>query len=240
MEENELRNTIELKEVLFQKLFTAYQSNLRKDSNYIKFDAFKDLKLIFELYSEIFHLRGFNYSKLSNEKLIKLITPFSIPERKELISHLIKVLVKNSNEEEAKNVLQLLNKIEITYYWEKVKNNDKLVINFLKLFLKIVSHNIIVLLFFIFLYLFLSTIIFCESIFDFLAVIEVKKIKICECNWLNNFGNLLTYIFDLDEKMEVVPLNFFGVLLLVFQKSFLILILGNYLVKEIFNKIKLQ
>jgi len=240
MEDNELRNMVEMKEILFQQLFTKYQTNLRKEPNYIKFDAFKDLKLIFELYSEIFHLRGFNYSKLSNEKLVKIINPYSISERRELISHLIKSLVKNGNEEEAKNVIELLNKIEICYYWENLKKINSPIINSLKLVLKIISYNIVVLLFFVAFYLFLSTIIFCESLFDCFAILEVKKIEICEINWLNNFGNLLAYIFDLDQKMEVFPLNFFGVLLLAFQKSFLILILGNYLVKEILNKIKLQ
>lgn len=240
MIENELKNTVEMKEVLFQQLFTSYQTNLRKEPNYIKYDAFKDLKLIFELYSEIFHLKGFNYSKLSNEKLIKIIKPFSVFEKRDLISHLIKALVKNGNEEEAKNVIELLNVIEIKYYWKSLSYRKNFFINLLKFFLKLISYNIIVLLFFVFLYFFLSTIIFCESKFDFFTLIEVKKIQISKCNWLNNFGNLLTYIFDLDKKMEVIPLNSFGVLLLVFQKSFLILILGNYLVKEIFNKIKLQ
>lgn len=240
MENNELRNEVEKKEILFQQLFTKYQTNIRKEPKYIKYDSFKDLKLIFELYSEIFHLRGFNYSKLSNERLEKIIFPYSNSERRELISHLIKALVKNGNEEEAKNVIELLNKIEIAYYWENVRKINKPITNFFKLVLKIVSYNILVLLFFVFLYFFFSTIIFCDSIHNDLAVLEVKKIDICKINWLNNLGNLLTYIFDLDYKMEVKPLNFYGVLVLTFQKSFLILILGNYLVKEIFNKIKLQ
>lgn len=57
-ETNELRKTIEEKEVSLQKHFSLYQKNLRKHPSYIKYDAFKDLKLIFELYAEIFHLRG--------------------------------------------------------------------------------------------------------------------------------------------------------------------------------------
>ncbi|MFC4740100.1 hypothetical protein ACFO3U_08840 [Flavobacterium ponti] len=240
MQDNELRNEIEKKEVLFQKLFTKYQYNIRKVPNYINFDAFKDLKLIFELYSEIFHLRGFNYNKLSNIKLEKIINPYSASEKKELISHLVKALVKNGNEEEAKSVMELLNKIEIKYYWENIKLKNNLLINSVKLLLKIISYNILVLLLFLTLYLFISTLFFCESKFECLAILDVKKVNITEINWLNNFGNLLTYIFDLDSKMEVIPLNFYGVLLLVFQKSFLILILGNYIVKEIFNKIKLK
>ncbi len=240
MEENELRKAVETKEVLFQQLFTKYQATLRKEPNYIKFEAFKDLKLIFELYSEIFHLRGFNYSKLSNQKLLKIIDPYSIPEKRELISHLVKSLVKNGNEEEAKSVMELLSKIEISYNWNNIKNRKDIVISILRLAHKIVSYNLLVLVMFIGIYLFLSTIIFCEAKSDFFAVLEVKKIVVCECNWLNNLGNLFSYIFDLDEKMEVKPLNFWGVLLLVFQKSFLLLVIGNYLIKEIFNKIKLQ
>lgn len=240
MEKNELRDIIEIKEVLFQKNFSLYQKNLRKYPNYIKYDAFKDLKLILELYSEIFHLRGYNYSKFTHEELKKLVHIYSISEKRELIGHLVKALVKNGNDEEAKYVIMLLNKIEIFYYWESIKNLKNIFSNSLKLLHKIISYNLAVLLLFIILYLLFSTLIFCNAKIDFMAVIEVEKINISHFNWLNNLGNLLTYIFDLDDKMQVKPLNFAGVFILSFQKSFLILVIGNYLVKEIFNKIKLQ
>ncbi|WP_286968710.1 hypothetical protein [Flavobacterium sp. UBA4854] len=239
-ETNELRCTIEEKEVSLQKHFSLYQKNLRKYPFYLKYDAFKDLKLIFELYSEIFHLRGYNYSKFTDEKLIKLIKPFSDNEKKELIGHLIKSLVKNGNDDEAKNMILLLNKLEIKCYWNSICKFQNVLSNLLKLTLKALSFNIWIVLMFIAIYLIISTTIFCEASFDLMTVLEVKKIKVSDVNWINNLGNLFTYIFELDERMQVTPLNFLGVLVLVFQKSFLLLVIGNYLIKEIFNKIKLQ
>jgi hypothetical protein len=239
-EVNELRSIVEEKEVSLQKHFSLYQKNLRKYPTYIKYDAFKDLKLIFELYSEIFHLRGYNYSKFTDDKLIKIIKPFNDNEKKELIGHLIKSLVKNGNDDEAKHMILLLNKLEIKCYWNSIRNFQSIFSSFFKLILKAISYNIWVVLVFIVIYLIISTTIFCEASFNFMTVLEVKKIKISDINWINNLGNLFTYIFELDDRMEVTPLNFIGVLLLVFQKSFLLLVIGNYLIKEIFNKIKLQ
>ncbi|PAM93145.1 hypothetical protein B4N84_19370 [Flavobacterium sp. IR1] len=117
---NQLRNDAEEKEVSLQKHFSLYQKNLRLYPTYIKYDAFKDLKLVFELYSEIFHLRGYNYSKFTDEKLIKIIKPFNDNEKKELIGHLIKSLVKNGNDDEAKNVILLLNRLEIKCYFNSI------------------------------------------------------------------------------------------------------------------------
>src|SRR5690606_29749404 len=132
-EKNELRSAIEDKEVLFQKHFNLYQKSLRKYPTYIKYDAFKDLKLIFELYSEIFHLRGYNYSKFTHEKLTKIIKPFSNNEKRELIGHLVKSLVKNGNDEEAKYVMHLLNKLEIKCSWDSLCELKNLPANFFKL-----------------------------------------------------------------------------------------------------------
>jgi|GEM_PF-5032937 len=239
-ETNELRKTIEEKEVSLQKHFSLYQKNLRKHPSYIKYDAFKDLKLIFELYAEIFHLRGYNYSKFTDEKLIKIIKPFSDNEKKELIGHLIKSLVKNGNDDEAKNMILLLSKLEIKCYWNSIRNFQNIFPNLFKLTLKAISYNIWIVLMFIAIYLIISTLIFCQASFDSMTVLKVTKIKISDINWINNLGNLFSYIFELDERMQVTPLNFWGVVLLAFQKSFLLLVIGNYLIKEIFNKIKLQ
>ena len=66
---NSIREAIEAKDILFQQLFTRFQSDIRKNPNYINFDAFKDLKIIFELYSETFHLKGFNYNNLNKSNI---------------------------------------------------------------------------------------------------------------------------------------------------------------------------
>lgn len=239
-DENKLRKDLEYKEVLFQKHFNSYQRNLRKYPTYIKYDAFKDLKLIFDLYSEIFHLRGYNYSKFTQAKLKKIIEPFSNNEKRELIDHLVKSLVRNGNDDEAKEVMHLLDELEIKCSWESICQRKNIFKNSFRLIHKSVSYNSWILVVFIVIYLFFSTIIFCESKLDFMTVLEVKKIKVIEINWLNNLANLFSYIFELDEKMEVKPLNFAGVLLLSFQKSILFLIVGNYLITEIFKRIKLQ
>ncbi|AWM13265.1 hypothetical protein DI487_04895 [Flavobacterium sediminis] len=240
MEENKLRAALQEKEIVFEQHFYLYQKNVRRFENYIKYDAFKDLKLIFEIYSEIFHLRGYNYNKLTPDKMEKLLTPFSISEQRELLNHLIKSLSKNGNDDEAKEMMCILNDVELKYYWEKIKNGQDFFTSLFKLFLKGISYNLYILLLMIIIYLFFSTLIFCDAKFEIFAIIEVKKISFTECVWSNNFANLISYLFELDEKMEVKPLNFWGVILLAFQKAFLFLVIGNYLIMEMFNKIKLQ
>ena len=73
-----------------------------------------------------------------------------------------------------------------------------------------------------------------------MELIFIEKTHFSNNYYLNHLANVLNYIFDMDDKMKVTPLSFMGVLLMIGMKSFLILIVVNFFLKEFFNRIKLS
>lgn len=237
---NTIRENIESKDILFQQLFTKFQSDLKKNPNYIKFDAFKDLKIIFDLYSETYHLKGYNYNDLKKEDIVKLIKNFDNFQKRELVQYLIKSLAKNGIEKKAKELFCLLTQLEINCCFTEIKQNKSLFRNVILLLHNLSIYNSYTLMVSPILYILLTTLIYSEAPYDWMKIIEVNKLRICDNEIMNNISNVLLYIFDFDSKMNITPLNFAGVIMLVLLKSFLILIIINFFLKELFNRIKLS
>lgn len=240
MLDNTIRNDIESKDIQFQQLFTQFQSNLRKNPNYIKHDAFKDLKIIFKLYSETSHLKGFNYNHLKVSDIEKLLIEFNDFQKKELINYLIKSLAKEGLEEKAKEILTLLARLEIKCAWEELLNKKNIHINFLKLLYYLTSYNTLTLLLTPIVYVLLLSIICLDAPCHWMEIIHFNKKHITNEHFTNHFLNVLLYVFDLDYKVEVNSLNSRGVFLMIALKSFTIIVVLNFLIKEFFNRIKLK
>lgn len=238
--DNIIRQSIEKKDILFQQLFTKFQSDLKKNSNYIKFDAFRDLKIIFELYSETYHLKGYNYNDLKKEDIEKLIIKFDNFQKRELVQYLIKSLVKNGIEKKAKELFCLATKLEILCCFTEIKQNKNRFRNTILLLHNLSIYNSYTLMISPVLYILSATLIYSEAPYDWMQIIRVNKIRISENELVNDFSNVLLYIFDFEGKMNVIPLNLSGVIMLVILKSFLILIIINFFLKELFTRIKLS
>lgn len=237
---NDIREKIEIVDAQFNALFTSFQKNKRLNPNYLKSDGFKDLKILFELYSETFHLKGYNYNSLSIEKVSIIIKGFDCYQQRELVQYLIKTLVKKGNEDEAKRWFQELAKLEMKCCLTSIGKLDRVSYNFFKLLYKATSFNLYTLLLSILIYLTISYLIFLPAYFDCCQLIEIKKTTISHSEFWNSMGNILMFLFDFDNKMDVKPSNFFGVILLVLLRVFFILIIVNVLIKELLNKIKLS
>ncbi len=237
---NEIRERIEVVDAQFNSLFTAFQRNKRLNPNYLNSDGFKDLKIIFELYSETFHLKGYNYNSLSIETVSTIISGFDCFQQRELIQYLIKTLAKKGNEDEAKKWLQELAILEMKCCLESIKKFKRVIYHFFKLLYKATSYNLYTLILSILSYLFICYLIFLPAYFDCFQLLEIKRITISSSKFWNEIANILLYLFDFDNKMDIKPYNFFGVLLLVILKVFFVLILVNVLIKELLNKIKLS
>ncbi len=234
------RRAIEEKDVEFQQLFTSFQSNFRKVPNYIKFDAFKDLKIIFELYAETYHLKGFNYNSLKVSDVEKLLVNFNDFQKKDLVDCLINSLIKNGIEEKAKELFVLLAGLEIKCAFHEIIGGKNILKNFLRLIHNLTSYNIYTLIISPIIFVLIMSLIFTNSPFQFMELIFIEKTHFSNNYYLNHLANVLNYIFDMDDKMKVTPLSFMGVLLMIGMKSFLILIVVNFFLKEFFNRIKLS
>lgn len=128
--------------------------------------------------------------------------------------------------------------MECCFY--SIKKGERIPYNFVKLIYKVTSFNVQTLLLSILMYLIICYLIFQPAYFKCFEFIEIKNTSICRTSFLNSIGNILMYLFDLDNKMDVKPYNFCGVVLLILLKIFFALIIVNVLVKEFLNKIKLS
>ncbi len=69
------------------------------------------------------------------------------------------------------------------------------------------------------------------------ALITFKKEAIAENSFLNHFSNVVILIFDMDSDVNVKPINFGGVILMVLGKITFLLFIVNFLIRRIFDKI---
>lgn len=226
--------------ITFNKLFSEFQKKCRTVENYKDFEAFKDMKLILANYVDLYDKRAYKYYDLTPHKVKKMLSSFNFHMKKDLLSFFIKKLVLNGSSDKAKEMIPYLNLVEIQCSWFdliKGKNKRK---NIFKLIHKCSAYNLWTLTISIIIILLISILIFSPAPFEFMQVLEVQKKTIVSSVFLNDLCNLMLYVFDTDYKMNIKPLNGFGVLLLISLKTLFIVIIANYLVRELINKLKIS
>jgi hypothetical protein len=238
MVENPIREEIESKNTLFNRLFTKYQTNLRKDPNYIKFEAFKDMKIIFELYAKIYSFRSYSYNEVSIKTFSKLTSSFNCHKKKELYEYLAIKLIQEGNDEKIDEIQNHIRNLEISCLWDNIKKKKSTIYNSLSLILKLSAYNLRTLLLTCVIYVLITSVIYLPAPYSWMQALEIKFTPFSGNNFFNRILNTLAHMFNLDNKMKVIPTNWQGVLLLVLGKAFSILVIINYVVKKILNKIK--
>jgi hypothetical protein len=226
--------------VTFNKLFSEFQKKCRTVENYEDFEAFKDMKIILGNYVELYDKRAYRYYDLTVDKIKKMLSFFDSYKQKDLLSYFIKKLVLSGNTEKAKEIIKYLNAVEIKCSYNDLligKNKRKSFINIIH---KGSAYNLWTLTFSIILILLTSMLILSPAPFEFMEILEIQKKSIVGSTFLNNLSNLLLYLFGIDYKMEIKPINGFGVLLVIALKLLFILIIANYLIKELLDKLKIS
>ncbi|MFD2727469.1 hypothetical protein [Hyunsoonleella rubra] len=226
--------------ILFNKLFNDFQKKSRTVNNYYDFEAFSDMKIILSKYVELYDKRAYNYYNLDVSKVRKMLSGFNNHMKKDLLSFFIKKLVLNGNTEKAREIIKFSNQVEINCSLADLKNGKNRIKNILNIIHKSSAYNYWTLIISLVLTIFFSLLIFSTAPYQFMEVIEVKKQLITTNKFLNNLCNLVLYIFDNDYKMEVKPISFCGVVLIISLKILFVLIIGNYLVRELLDKFKIS
>ena len=224
----------------FNKLFNEFQKKSRTMDGYQDFEAFKDMKIIINKYVQLYDNRGYKYYDLSVIKIRKMLSGFDLGQKKDLLSFFIKKLVLSGNTEKAKEMVKYLNEIEIKNSWNRLKCGKEKMKNLTTLLHKCSGFNLWTLVSSIFIIMLFSALIFFDAPFECMEVLRVEKKQIVSQIFFNNLFNVLLYIFDTDYKMQVEPLNGLGVLLMILLKALFIVVMGNYLVKELLDKLKIS
>ncbi|MCF1420838.1 hypothetical protein [Mangrovimonas futianensis] len=231
--QEEIRKTF----VEFQFLFSRFQRNLKEDTKYIDYQAYKDIKLIFYLYAKIYHYKGYKSYNIKLPRLKLLTSQFNCYQNLELYNYLRKRLIHEGNKEKADELSGYINFLKLQCSWKTLIKKFS-IYNLFQFIHRLCSYNILSLFSSLVIYVLFLTLLSATAKIEIFEVLIVHKIQISPNTLLNNVLNTLTYIFDFDEKMEIKPMNALGVLILVFNKIILAILIINFLVKEILDRVK--
>lgn len=222
----------------FNDAFSNFQFKSKTQTTYYSYEAYKDLKIIISLYAVIYDFKGFKSLELTSEKFQKLLQGFNCFQKKELLSFFLKKLSDHGHDHNDSSFFTMLQKEEIKCSWIEVMDGNKVVENFVRLILKLSSFNLYTLSMTLFLLFFVIALVIAPAPLPEMEILEIEKSEISQNKFINHISNLLLYMFGVEGHMSISPSNFWGVLLIVTMKIILILVIGNFLIKEILKKIK--
>lgn len=237
-EENFILNDLENKHKLFFKLHAEYQHKIDNVDSYLNFEAFRDMKLIFELYSQTFYLNGYTQNDIKIEQFKLLTNKFSCFQKKDLYEFYAKRMSKEGNQEKSTEINKYLKELRLQCNWENFKRKKTSLRNIVILAQNFFSYNLFTLLASLVILFFLFNLIFSQAFFSCFELILVKRVELDANITINGLLNTIGYLFDFDEKMIVSALNWKGVILIIFIKSIYIVLIVNYIVSEIINRSK--
>lgn len=222
----------------FNSSFSDFQRKEREDSRYFEFEAYRDLKICLSLYAEVYDLLGYHHLEITPRKLSKMIIKFTCFEKRDLVIFFIKKLTGHGNLHIEDKFSNLLINQEIVCSWQMIKEWNSPISNFCLLIFKLSSYNIYTLILSLIFLSFLFSLVFLPAPFDWMEALDIRRSNISENPVFNHISNTLLYFFDIGDNMKVQPRNFWGVLILISLKILSVLVIGNYLFKEIVRKIK--
>lgn len=195
-----------------------------------------DIKSFIESYIISRTKRDFGYDVIDKDKIVNAIYSLnSVNERFALLSWAYKELKINQFEEEGDDIISFIRKEKLFVLWNK---KDKL--KYIKILSHLASYNLLVVVCLLFITFAISYILFLPTNnFDW-SVIRFHYVSFHENFYLNHFFNLIDYLLDISDNINIEPIKWQGVLLLSFMKIFYILFIVNYLFQIILERLQIN
>lgn len=195
-----------------------------------------DIKRFIECYVNSIEKRDFGYDVLNVDKIILAINCISISkERLSLFLHTYKILKNNNFENEAENIIVNIRKTKLD-----VLRTEKSKRKHLNVFLHLISYNLMAVFFVLILLFFVSYIIFLPTSKESFAIIDFQYKDFQENFYVNHLLNVICYLFDISDDVQINPINWRGVLLMGIMKLFYVICIINYFYKVILERLKLN
>lgn len=196
-----------------------------------KRSLYVDIKKFVTFYIKSTDKKDYGYDKIEIKKLIKAIdTAKNEKERYELCLYTSRLINLNGHEIELNN----FKKYKDEYKTLSLKC-EKSFANRLRLISHLSSYNlktIVIILLSIFA---CSYLIFLPAKLEIFQIFELNYKNYSNNFYFNHLLNLVSLAFGLEADKIIIPLNWFGVILLAILKSIYILVLLNYLYQKIIN-----
>ena len=195
-------------------------------------ELYADVRKYIEYYFDsIYELKG-DYYEFQEDKFNSIINLLPLQERLRLFEYANRLTKKGAFDNYNDWINEELNKVKLKNYLENFEFK-----NIISIVGCLSSYNLLsISLTFVLLFIIVFT-IFLPAYSSNFIIFETKHFNYNKDFYLNHFINLATYIFQTDDEFKVIPINFSGIIILVFIKVISIGLLSNYLLKEFSRRI---
>jgi hypothetical protein len=221
-------NSYHKSEILF--LIIQIKNDNNDLHNYNR-SLYVDIKKFIEFYIKSTDKKDYGYDKIEIEKLTKAIDiAKNEKERYELCLYTSRLINLNGHENELNNFKDYKNECKTLSL--KCEKSFKSKLNLISHLSSYNLKTIIIILLSIFAF---SYLIFLPANFEVFEIFKLNYKNYSSNFYLNHLLNLISLAFGLEADKIIVPLNWFGVILLALLKSLYILVLLNYLYQKVIN-----
>lgn len=198
-------------------------------------NVYQDFKIFITHYIQIINLERFGYDEFNFDHIKKKIDYLPLSERIKIISFLKKNLKHEGFIVESDlvekyhrktNLQSLLKNASIKSIW--------------KIFFHASSYNLFSLLLTLLGLILISSIALLKSPFNWMAIFEVKVDHYSNFGIVNNALNILSYISGFEGQFVAKPINSGGVIVLIVTKLLYLIIIVNFIIKEIQKKLNID
>jgi len=199
----------------------------------LKADTYIDAKNFIYHYILSLKERQFNYDEFDENCLHALINHFEVEERCSLLNFTITTIQSQHLPEKAESFKNSLNQQELHKEWKSLNWRNIFTI----VFKASVYNNYTIVLSLLICFLF-SFIIYLPAPTGWPVLFNIHYHKISDNFMINHAGNVLLGLFDLQQDKFVLPLSFWGSILLIFMRCFFLLIIVNVFIEQIKQRFK--
>lgn len=198
-------------------------------------DNYKSIKLFVNHYFKSINIQNYGYDVCNNDKIVDLINTLSYEKQISLYQYVISKSAEILPEYDRDWILEKKHLAEMNFIFASNKwlNYPKGVL----LYLNTSLSKLIISLFVLFIFI---LIVLLPAPFKFLEIINVD-FNIYSNNYLfNHLMNTFVNLFDLDDNVKVVPLNWKGVLIMMFGKILFWIFVINFIIGKILDRITIK
>ena len=230
-----------------QRLFCIndiIQLKIHSKDERIKSTLYGDIKKFINYYVHSTINKNYGYDLLNKDIITRNISYLKAEEAANIITYLKEELKDIGMHNLIDWCDDLQNKFEIKHLYNKIKSSNIFSFMYwkclLSLLVNISAYNIVTLLLFLVFIIFMLYMIFLPAPYKFMEIFRINYEPISRDFFINHFLNILSYLLSIDTNFSITPLNPFGMLILVVGKITYLVVLVNFVIKEITKRLLLK
>ena len=230
-EELKLNQSISAKEssdILYNLIFIKKKTNPYNNK-------YKDIKKFFNLYIKSKNDENFGYENLNYKKIDKLINLLKPAEKPVIIDYFISILIREFPEANREWFIAKKHDCEISLII-----NEKKYMQYPKLLFLFFGKNIIRLIIALFSLFLLTSLFLLPALNDFFIIFNIQYENYSDLFYFNHVLNTLSLFSGLSNNLKITPINWFGLLVLIFGKILFIILIVNFIYIKITDKMSIK